>query len=340
MRLVAETTAMAGLTAFQSLRYRRGYSWYPLPDWVHSFISVGAALTHQPADTHRTVVGMAVPTRAFAAAFTALGVVAALAHRQSGENRPRAHFDRLAALPAGTPVTVVSGSRRTKGVLRGCAMRDGRQLLRVQYSTRGDMHLLPVEESLRIQLTAAEAADLPGRPAPRAMRTRAGFAGRLFPGIDAHEFVTTSQLDCVLIGARNVLRQEIVGTRLAAAEPGTTPVSGTLQEIVRVRDFARGNDAYRSDLQAATGKHVELPAHLPAPVVTVFDGAGAYLRWRHLWRRSHLVVVLDRTEAPFDIAVQQLNQEFMRPDIAGADPPGLAAVPPGCELLIYQEPRR
>jgi len=63
-------------------------SWYCLPEWADYFISVGRKLAEADRNGGRLVVALAVPTRAYAAAFVSLGmVISDAANRMPSQKR-------------------------------------------------------------------------------------------------------------------------------------------------------------------------------------------------------------------------------------------------------------
>lgn len=320
------------------LLYPRERTWLPVPAWCHFYIELGAAIARQPATTGRIVVGVASPTRAFAAPFTSLGLILATVFEQSRPQGFQAHFDHLASLPIGTPVTVSTpaGDRRTRGKLCGQVVRSGQPMLQVEVSARRDLHLLPPQEALRVQLAAAEEIALPSRPVLRPVRARARFALSLLPD-ESHDVIGRSALDCVVVGMRTDLEHELTRARFGVFRDRGAPIPGTLQDVVRVRDFTHGGDTYRSDFVPATGKQRPPAPGAAAPVAAVFDGASSYLRRRHFWPSAHAIVLLDRTAAQFDVAVQQLNQDSARANMGSVPLPVLPVPPSGVELLIFRE---
>ncbi len=330
--------ALQYVDVLRQMRYPRGRAWYPLPSWCHFYAGLGATVVQQqPVANTRIVAGVAIPTRAFAAALTAFGVTLAIAQARSQEEGFQAHFDYLVGQPDGTPVSFLTsnGEKRTMGKLRGKEVRNGLPMLKVQLS-RGLMELLPPKQSLRVQLAAIEDTALSSRVTWQRQRAGTGFASSVL-AIPVHQAAGRSRLDSALVGVRTLLEPELTHARFAIARSESAPASGTLQEVVRVRDFARGGDTYRSDFLATAGKHQPPVPGAPVPDVAIFDGGNAFLRWRHLWPHTHAIVLLDRTGPYFEEGVQQLNAGAVRQGAVMLDFPGLAEVPSGCELLVYRE---
>src|SRR5689334_202309 len=111
------------------LYYRASGFWIPLPSWAHFFIELGLNAAATAQTQARLVVGLSVPSRSFAAAFSSMGIITALANH-SREHSESEHFVRICSLPTNTPVSiVVFGLRgtllRKKGVFVGTTNING-----------------------------------------------------------------------------------------------------------------------------------------------------------------------------------------------------------------------
>ena len=108
---------MSGLP--ERLSHGEGDKWCEVPRWAGFFTEVGSRASKLIRGNGRLVVGLAVPTRAYCAAFTAIGALTALLAYESGLGDVKAHFDGLSRLPFGTPLWIRKKKRRIYGEFQG-----------------------------------------------------------------------------------------------------------------------------------------------------------------------------------------------------------------------------
>jgi len=293
-------------------------------------IALGRCVATFRVESGRLVAGLSVPTRAFAAAFCAAGAVAALYEGAPATN-VREHFQWLARLPTGTPLRYRTRDYLCSGRLVGREVRPDGEYLAMQNGPDGykrrwdkctDVQLLASGEDLfqRRKLT----------PVPQFLRS-------VLPDAEPHDYAAWSRLDCLLVGIKEALQDELCGAALWSEPRGLPPQQGRLQDILRCHALAPNpNDHFRSDLLPAHTP--ELPERLKSarPPAVVLDGASAFLRWRSQWPGSHLVFVLDRTSPSAQAAADAFNQERAA-SIEDIRVPGIPAPPPGVELLAFLE---
>jgi len=333
-----------------SLHYANEAEWKCLPDWACFFLSLGAFVAAQPKSETRAIVGVAIPTRAYAAALAAVGVVYHQT-RTRNDSSAESHFHRLCELQRGTGVTYLQGTRSLDGVLLGCTDQFGERRLIVQTRNPragGDTHYVAARDAIKIQLpaeadTIVSPQDLPERQTGRLVAPVCPFT-RCFLGEDAvKDFALRSRLDCLIVGRLSLLRQEILETIFRSFLSGDNlPDSadetheGALVDILRVGKFMSEGKAYRSDAVAANSSGLSEAAYHAVPHVAVFDGPAGFSKWRHCWRASHLIVLLDGTESGFDEAARIVNAEHSN-RVDDDMPTEFPAPPDGIETVFYRE---
>src|SRR4051812_14368091 len=83
------------------LCYSDGVQWRYIPEWARFLVDLGSYVATTDTPKHRLVIGLALPARAYAAAFTALGIVLARSLLVAGKANLSEHFQELCLLPAG-----------------------------------------------------------------------------------------------------------------------------------------------------------------------------------------------------------------------------------------------
>lgn len=298
----------------------------PLPMWAAAYLHLGISVASYPSTSNSLVVAAALPTRAYAAAFVAAGVVLECASQETAPDVDT-HVDQLLKLRderGPIPVCIIYGpQKKTSGLFVGLEDRPQGLYLRVEIP-KGLPKLLPFEQGLRVQ--PVEQLKYAGRVKPLAATGQAFLTGVL-DAINPVQYLTTSRLDCLVVGVETRICEEIREAKLCFG-----PHAGCLQDVLRVRSCPPLVDSYRSEVVSDRN---------PAPVldgkphVVVFDGAPGFLKWRRNWRGCPWVVLLDRTEVQFDDAVAQVNNSYLQ---RVGDPPDLdiAHLPSAVEVTAFE----
>ena len=323
---------------FQELVYSGEYGWESVPEWGLFLLSLGAFTASYPKTNTRLIVGAALPTRAFAAAFAGAGVVCGRTVSSGPRLTAESHFRQLCELKDRTPVTLMCGKKKSKGVLVGCRELHGQMWLEVQLTSKsagGATQLVQAKDCLRLEVQDGEGDGLKDKVKWKDVKDVSPFARRLLGDDNVQEFNTRSRLDCLLVGRLNLLREEITDVNFACSPPRDEE-QGVLQDVMRVRKFLGEGQAYRSEAVAAGGQDAAEEAGELRPHVTVFDGAAGFAKWRDYCRDSHWIVLLDRTEPGFEGAAALLNSEYGN-RVGEETLEELPEVPGGVEVVAFTE---
>jgi hypothetical protein len=276
----------------------------------------------------RVVVGVSVPTRAFAAPLVAVGAAAA-AFEDHGSSDLESHFAQLSALPAGTLLTWLEGRYLRCGPLRGTDIINGEAYIRMGdgYGRRWDMthevHPLGEED---------EEFD----------RRRLNIETKFVEGaLKANSFVHAlrSEAACLIVGVKSVLEAELTSERLACGSPGDrATVTGTFQDLLRCRDITPAcRTHFAAEILPAYASDLPTRLRAASPTVVVADGAAAFLRWRARFS-APLIAVLDRASRPSEDAAFAFAADRARSTRDANF--GMQSVPAGVELAGYEEELR
>jgi hypothetical protein len=322
-----------------NLHFEDSGNWYSLPEWAEYFISIGKHLACADQSETRIVTAIAVPTRAFGAAFVSLGMVISEAASRDHTSEA-AHFEKLLCLPPGTPVIYRPKPGKTlKGILQGPDTHDGTLRVRVQLHSReggGLTHLVAESGALRIQ-PAQHSGKLPKTQNATNTRLASDFVDGLLGEADAVQLGLRSKLVCALVGRKSTLEHEIRQTTLALHVNGQPHAEGQLQEVLRVNRFVTGQQSHRSALVPIGGGSPSDEVLSNVEMGVVFDGALGFLKLGQFWQGRHQVIILDRTEPYFDDAISAINTRFSQNRTDGEIPlPGRDA-PAGGEVLAFRE---
>jgi hypothetical protein len=258
------------------------------------------------ADGRRLTIGLTVPARGFSAAFAACAVVLCrdLVEPMAPDDVDL-HLTTLRETPPGTPVKFHANDQIHDGRWRGIQEFDDAEML--CFETRKMVRRLPLRSALKIRLTgetepAAQLQARRVRPAPL-LREMLGPSA-------AVTYVTTARADCLVVGTKNLLEEELTGERFFAGGSEYDTAGGILQDLARARDLAGTRRYYRTVIvPSTTGPSAEISGLTP-PVV-IFDGGRAYLRWRHVWPEARQLVIIDRSVSSAEEAAGELSMAFI-----------------------------
>jgi hypothetical protein len=313
-----------------SLGYWSRQEVHPLPEWAGYLTALGAFAAQHREPGRRLVVGLSVPSRAYVAAFCALGV-SITAYEDHVKEDPREHFERLVGLPPRTAIRFRRGRYLYYGLLLGAEgelgdeylkYADGAAICYLRWNKCGNIRTLePGEDFTRRRLLAPNSS----------------FVEASLPGIDPLTHASDTTLDCLVVGNLGPLRDEIVDQEFVAVTAEGTQVPGVLNDLLRCDAFElNANDHDRTSILSAFCDDVPERLLSEPPPAVVFDGPAAFLRLRSHWRKSPWVVVIDRTTASAVAAGDAFNQE-MALSLEDADLAALGDVPAVFEVCAYYE---
>lgn len=312
-----------------------------VPEWclffadLGSFIGEKEKLKTKPGT--RTVLGITVPTRAFASSFLATGIVLTRA-ASLGKKTVENHFKQLCSLEKGTRVLFKDGKRIKCGIFEGVDKVGNQPAIRVNLRDKHNTtHLFIPKRALDVTIAPDQNISISNRQVGRLVNTNREFIACLLENVTPAEFVASSRFECVIIGNVKWLQYEIENTVFAFNKPGRGVIKGTLQDVLRVRRFLRNSPNFKTDIWPVTKSLVEGIDSEENPAVIVFDGATSFLRWKDYCRGSHWVVLLDRTEPSYREAVEEFNNEYIQNRLGGVLKISVKSFPHGIELCAYKE---
>jgi hypothetical protein len=320
-----EPSERSGVAELAEFGYRRSEESLRLPTWAKYLIRLGAFVSEHRVPDRRLVVGVSVPTRAFAASLCALGVCTAV--YKNLEATPRAHFDWLAKLQSGTRVRYRNGRYLFCGYLDGARKIKGNDFIAIRYDgvylcpwyRCGDIvPLEPGEEFVR----------------RRSLTTNPDFVAACLPGVDPWEYASRTSMDCLLVTLKETIRPEVLSEVFVTFAP---PRTGVLNDLLRCDAFElNANDHDRTTVISAYSTEIPERMLTTLPPAIVFDGTAAYLRRRSTWRNCPSIVIIDRSEASAAPAADAFNQELAM-SVADANLDHLGELPSGLEVCGFYE---
>lgn len=311
----------------------------PLPIWAIFFINIGYWVAQAEIKKNRLVVGLAIPTRNYAAALTALGVVKARVSIPTERIDSNRYFEQLCKLPKGTPVVFHDCNRKYKGIYQGIDETCGERRLRIQRenkSSGGLTNLVSVEQSHNVAIVHKPNISLPKKQSGKPIITHNEFIDGVIGKSNTNEFITKTRLDCVVIGHNNTLKNEILEVPFSSFSSSHQSKTGFLQDILRVHNFLSEGQAYRSEILSSQVSESPQTTGRLVPHVTIFDGANGFIKWRDDWRNSHWIILLEHTATHFQEAVEIINNDYINRQNC-EEIPNIISAPYGVEMVVYQE---
>ncbi len=316
--------------------------WVPLPLWGTFFLNLGRYVAESHTGENRLVVGLAVPTRNYASALAALGIVITREKFHTNRFDIDRHFPDICRLKTGTSVSFKYQGKELPAIYEGINDIDGQPRLRIRVQsteTGGLTHLVSKKESSKISIAAKPVLSLPKKAKGQSIIVYNNFFNVLIDKVKAADLFAYPRLDCTIIGSISTIKHEITDIRFACKSTENTFQEGILQDVLRSRNFITENQAYRSEILSIKGNKTPQTANGLLPHVTIFDGASAFIKWRDNWRNSHWIILLDRTERHFHEATEIINYEYSS-RVEVDETLNLPTIPPPVEIVLYQEARQ
>lgn len=320
-------------TKLPQLYYLSDNKSVPLPEWAYFFLRLGHQLGNLANDGYRVVTALAIPTRAFACGLVATGIVLARIGRENPVSKTQLRHIR--SLKPGTSVHVrTDGNKRLSGVFNGLVNFQGKEYISVRIAESTQQYFPLNTYASRVTVSEGD-VNLPKYQQSGRLIEAPGEFLQWCLGEDlAQTYILNSSFEALLIGKKSTIQQEIDSPVFSSSptQPGT--VIGTLQEILRVRQFSGANKSYRTECLSSSNPTPEEELGLQAPPVIVFDGAVAYIKFGHKWQSAHQIILLDRTERQFMDATELLNQNYIYRLAGNFKFP--IRIPSAIEMMVYR----
>jgi hypothetical protein len=306
-----------------------------LPEWAYFFMRLGYKLAAYPKDNHHFVIGLAIPSRAFSSILVATGIMLARVNDENPENDQQAQFIR--SLKPGTQVHIRDNSnRKIRGVLEG--FTDYFNKTHVVIKTAGSQkNSYPLDiYASRITISETE-VNLPDKlQRGYTLESPSGFLECCIGKDAADGYHLNSGFEVLIVGKKTAIKSEACEQLFICGNTRDKEgAMGSLQEVVRVRQFSGVNSSYRAQCISSTARNIDKKTGNREPSVVIFDGAIAYIKHWHKWEASHHVALLDRTERQFADAIELMNQNYtyrLLDEFAFT-----IRIPSSIEMMIYQE---
>ena len=319
---------------FDNLYYQENGSLFTLPAWAKFFLELGESLCHFEVNIFRFTAAIAVPTRTYAAAFIAGGLNCGRANHHHPESDLE-HFEKIWSLPPGTPLSFRVKDRKKKAIKRDNKYYQGTKLIGIQVDqgfTNTVQYIRP-ENVRNIEVLEEVDVKLPRDQQGRKIAPPSPLVKAIIGENRSYDFILRSRLECVIIGSKNLFRQEL-DIQLSPTLTPNDVFQGNLSDLLRVREFQPPGMGYRSSIVPAANKRNIRVAKESSPYAVIFDGSLGFIKWKEYWRNANQIIILDHTEPNFQFAVGQVNNEHLyrsekQPKVM------LPKLPSGIEMMVF-----
>ncbi len=302
------------------------------------YIAFGQLIASACRNHNRTVVSLALPTRAYCSALLALGIVIQREQQGSRKSSEDAYFDYCCSLERGTTITYRYKDKTYKGIFLACIDKNGIKSLEIEYkignrpSIKSGISVATALDKVKIldEIDTTSLEELTGRGV-----TQNKFLDEFYRLLSTQSYQVGSRLDVDIIGQLNTLREEIDNSQFALDNDANKKIAGKLQDILRIKSFCHNNECYRSRMFSSDRCLTNEDSLEHAPYV-IFDGASSFIKCRDKFDKSNWIITLDKSDPHLHEAAGILNEDFNK---YGGFQELLDAVPQvyGVEFIAYQE---
>jgi hypothetical protein len=320
--------------------YRSNDTWIPVHNWFYFFIKIGYYFAEQKEQERKSIMGISVPAIHFLPSLLAMGVIAGVIESVPQEKLLDNHLSTLVQLPEGTLVRFRNNGRTKIAKYMGLGLINGETRLKVQIQNSGAgglTYFVEKKDVLNISLSNNQKLRIPNNQAGRAEEKESSFLEAIFNNFDFKTIYGYSDQKVCLIGNKGTLEVETKETSFAVIS-GTTYVSGLLNDILKIRQLQGTNDTHQTDLILSQSKQSDVV--LQKSTIIIYSSAMSYLNWSHKYPENDSIILLDRSESQYHLAVDELNNRYIeRSNDSETVSPNLSKVPQGIEILFWKEKR-
>ncbi|MEK3968413.1 hypothetical protein [Paenibacillus sp. FSL H7-0323] len=314
--------------------------WFLIPDWSTFFINLGKELALRNTGNKRWTAALTLPAKEYIASFIGVGILSSVFIKSSADDLLEDHFQNISSLEKYTPVWYRKNKRILKAVFLGVADFQGEQRLLIQtQSTKagGLTEYISKKNALEIQLNPNEKQRLPNNQKGRFMTVESRLTDAVF-GVHSQALLKQPKTRICFVGGKEQLESEIT-TRMFAIYEDNQMIKGSLNDLLRVRQFQHSVDPYQSQFVSSLARKNETDLNLTSTSIVIYSGSNGFLNWKEDFQYTNSIVVLDRSEPQFEFAVEEINNKYIQSNRTPFLKLDLEAMPGGIELLYWEETR-
>lgn len=281
----------------------------PLPEWCLSLLDLGKRLAMIESTASRVVIALAVPTRAFASVLIATGMIIANSTKQLDSLTRNQHLKHISSLKPGTNVVYRDSKREFKGKVASYDKVDGELVIKIQIGII-DYRSFRLRDCASYITVSEREVKFRDYQKVKSVKTPGEFLKSFLGDTYAKELMSRTEFECLIVGQRSAIESEVLETKIGF-ENSQSSTLGSLQEVLRIREFLRPDQPYRCSVISSSSADISEEMGDLHPSLVIFDSAHAFIKHNHNWPSIHCVAILDRTERSFMEAVGLLNQNYI-----------------------------
>ena len=315
--------------------YLSNEKWLPFPKWARYYLELGSALSGYANEGRRFVAAITLPIRNFASSLIAAGIISSRVDLCT--HNPESQISKIESLPVGTLVTFRRNNSTYEGIYQGTRNGFGKQFFIISYQKGGEI-AIPYENYYKIELSEKQKISLPKIQSGRQLDPPSSLLKNLFEVHSLNRFSTESRLESVILGQQKTIQPELCEFLIGFQNDNGPPASGKIVDMVRAKgsQYQPSNFSYRTYILPSSGKYNQQFTSKLNNYVTIFDNPLGFIKWRSYFKLSNWFVLLDKTDRNFDLALKEINEEFIQNRIERQIRLPLPTPPEGTELMIFE----
>ncbi|WP_435165130.1 hypothetical protein [Paenibacillus glycanilyticus] len=321
--------------------YNSESSWLPAPGWLNFFFKTGQYFAQEIEEKRKLTMGITVPVGNFIPSIISLGLMAGFVNSANPTNLIDNHFNSLLKLPIGTILRFRNQGMFKIGKFIGTTEMFDETLLMIQTqnaSAGGLTEFVSKKRSLDISINQNQDRRIPNsQSGKKELNYYSPFMDCFFEDVDYKNSYTFSDTKFLLLGERESLLNETVNAKFGFIAKKKRFISGSLNEILRIKSFMGANELFQSDVLTSKLNKKEQVQDLRT--VIIYCNSLAYLNWGDFFRGNNSIVILNRTDTQYQLAKEELNNRYLEV-MKFAETPKLefsSDMPNGIETLCWKE---
>ncbi len=292
-----------------NLLHRTAAGWRPVPAWTQFFRSVGRQAVH--GDHKDSTIAILVPTRAYVAAFIALGAV------EADLELPAEGLEHLEHLSEDDRLSIGIAGQMVRARFSRYATENGRYGMWVfaggvhSFYPRTEWHRISWGDFGGDWVTATH------QQRDRDLHWDEDFVKAALGIDDLRSLLVGNKLVAATVGTKVELSRELEGEEFAVRLQSGDMAFGHLEDAVRTRSFATHveADSFRTEVVSHRHPHIESWIPQMRPAVLICDSPEAFIKHRSASPGSCVVAVLDLTDSATGQAISQFERDYaVRPE--------------------------
>ncbi|MBB6022162.1 hypothetical protein HNR77_003258 [Paenibacillus sp. JGP012] len=320
--------------------YNDNNVWAPVPDWFNFFINSGYYFSEHTEERRKSVMCISAPAAYFLPTLLGIGVIAGIIESIPYDRLLFNHFSALTQLHEGTLVRFRDGGRQKIATFLGTEIIYGEKRLKIQTQNPeagGLVDFIPQSRAFDISISNNQQLQIPNNQVGRTEAIESQFLAALFDNAGNTPMFRFSDPKICFVGNKEALLAETNDYQFATLTESRY-ISGCLNEILKIRQFLGTTDIYQSEVVASQSRKIDVVLQ-PATVI-IYCNAVSYLSCHHNFHDYDSIVLLDRSETQYQLAVDELNNRFLENnDFLNVTRPELSKLPKGIEILYWKEKR-